>query len=63
MKGYEEVFDRYYDTAGNLHWIGAETGKHIVRFNYRVGDVQTQFVPVDFSKLQEKEFYERANKR
>lgn len=24
----EEVYDKYYDTAGNLHWIGTKTGEH-----------------------------------
>lgn len=27
----EEVYDKYTDTAGNLHWIGTHSGKHIVR--------------------------------
>ena len=27
----EEVFAKYEDTAGNLHWHGTETGEHIVR--------------------------------
>ena len=24
----EEVYDKYYDTAGNLHWIGTLSGEH-----------------------------------
>ena len=27
---YENVYDCYYDTAGNLHWRGVYTGKHII---------------------------------
>ena len=23
----EEEYDKYYDTAGNLHWIGTKTGE------------------------------------
>lgn len=26
----EEVFDEYYDSAGNYHFIGTHTGKHII---------------------------------
>ena len=29
-----EVFDRYYDTAGNYHWSDTETGKHIISNTY-----------------------------
>ena len=34
MKGVlfmEEVFAKYEDTAGNLHWYGTETGEHIIK--------------------------------
>lgn len=34
MKGVlfmEEVFAKYEDTAGNLHWHGTETGEHIIK--------------------------------
>lgn len=27
----EEVYDQYTDTAGNLHWTGTHSGKHIVK--------------------------------
>jgi hypothetical protein len=27
----EEVYDKYTDTAGNLHWTGTHSGKHIVK--------------------------------
>lgn len=27
----EEVYDKYTDTAGNLHWTGTQSGKHIVK--------------------------------
>ena len=27
----EEVFAKYEDTAGNLHWHGTETGEHIIK--------------------------------
>ena len=33
FNGAEEVFNEYYDTAGNYHWTGVITGEHIVRFN------------------------------
>lgn len=26
----EKVYDKYTDTAGNLHWTGTKTGKHII---------------------------------
>lgn len=26
----EEVYDKYTDTAGNLHWTEAQTGNHII---------------------------------
>ena len=26
----EEVYDKYIDTAGNLHWTGTQTGHHII---------------------------------
>lgn len=26
----EEVYDKYTDTAGNLHWTGTQSGKHII---------------------------------
>lgn len=29
-KAYEEVFWRGYDTAGNYHWYGTETGHHVI---------------------------------
>lgn len=29
-----EVFDEYYDTAGNYHWTDTETGEHIMRNTY-----------------------------
>lgn len=27
----EEVYNQYYDSAGNYHWTGTVTGEHIVR--------------------------------
>lgn len=27
----EQVYNRYYDTAGNYHWTGVRTGEHIER--------------------------------
>lgn len=27
----EQVYDRYYDTAGNYHWTGVCSGEHIER--------------------------------
>lgn len=27
----EEIFAKYEDTAGNLHWHGTETGEHIIK--------------------------------
>lgn len=27
----EEVYDKYTDTAGKLHWTGTHSGKHIVK--------------------------------
>lgn len=29
-KEYEQVYNRYYDTAGNYHWTGVHTGEHEV---------------------------------
>lgn len=26
----EEVYDRYTDTAGNIHWTGTESGHHVI---------------------------------
>lgn len=26
----EEVYDKYYDTAGTFHWKGVQTGEHYV---------------------------------
>lgn len=26
----EEVYSRYFDSAGNFHWIGTKTGHHII---------------------------------
>lgn len=26
----EEVYDKYTDTAGNIHWTGTHSGKHII---------------------------------
>lgn len=26
----EEVYNEYYDTAGNYHWTGTESGTHFV---------------------------------
>lgn len=28
---YEEVYDQYSDTAGNLHWTGTHSGKHTIK--------------------------------
>ena len=28
---YEQVYDCYYDTAGNYHWTGVYSGEHIER--------------------------------
>jgi len=30
--GAEEVYDEYYDTAGNYHYTGVKTGHHVIRF-------------------------------
>ena len=30
---YEEVYAEHYDTAGNYHWTGTESGTHIYRFD------------------------------
>lgn len=27
----EDVYNIYYDTTGNLHWIGTKSGEHIIR--------------------------------
>lgn len=27
----EQVYNQYYDTGGNYHWIGVHSGEHIVR--------------------------------
>lgn len=27
----EEVYDKYTDTAGHLHWTGTSSGKHIIK--------------------------------
>ena len=27
----EEVYNEYYDSAGNYHWTGTLSGEHIVR--------------------------------
>lgn len=27
----EEVYDKYTDTAGNLHWTGTHSGEHTIR--------------------------------
>lgn len=27
----EEVYNKYTDTAGNLHWTGTHSGKHVVK--------------------------------
>ena len=29
----EEVYNQYYDTAGNYHWTGTYSGEHTVRIN------------------------------
>ena len=26
----EQVYNRYYDTGGNYHWIGVHSGEHVV---------------------------------
>lgn len=31
IQASEEVYDKYTDTAGNLHWTGTHSGKHIVK--------------------------------
>ena len=31
IKASEEVFDKYTDTAGNLHWTGTHSGEHIIK--------------------------------
>ena len=31
FKGAEEVFNQYYDTAGNYHFTGVRSGEHIIR--------------------------------
>lgn len=28
-----DVFDRYYDTAGNYHYSDTETGHHVIKMN------------------------------
>ena len=32
---YEEVYNEYYDTAGNFHWTGTATGVHFVPLDGR----------------------------
>ena len=32
----EQVYNQYYDTAGNYHWIGVYSGEHIVRKGERM---------------------------
>lgn len=27
----EEVYSKYYNTAGNLVWVGVRSGEHLVR--------------------------------
>lgn len=27
----EEVYNEYYDSAGNYHWTGTISGEHVVR--------------------------------
>lgn len=27
---YENVYNCYYDTVGNLHWHGVYTGNHVI---------------------------------
>lgn len=27
----EEVYNQYYDSAGNLYYIGTKTGEHVIR--------------------------------
>lgn len=40
----EEVYGKYTDTAGNLHWVGTHSGKHIVKADQ--GDGKVAYVPV-----------------
>ena len=35
---YEEVYDQYFDTAGNYHFFGTYSGEHIIRPE----DIQTE---------------------
>jgi len=28
--GAEEVYDEYYDTVGNYHWTGTQSGMHTI---------------------------------
>lgn len=27
----EEVYSKYYNTAGNLYWVGVYSGEHLIR--------------------------------
>lgn len=29
--GTEEVYEKYYDTAGNYHYTGTITGHHVIK--------------------------------
>lgn len=33
----EEVYRKYTDTAGNLHWTGTKSGEHIIRADFAKG--------------------------
>lgn len=35
----EQVYNRYYDTAGNYHWTGVHSGEHIVRKGEKMSDL------------------------
>ncbi len=36
----EEVYDKFTDTVGNIHWTGTRSGKHIIPANLaEVNDV------------------------
>lgn len=31
IQASEEVYDKYTDTVGNLHWTGTQSGEHIIQ--------------------------------
>lgn len=31
--GWEEVYGKYTDSVGNIHWFGVYSGEHIITFS------------------------------